>query len=599
MEKATKGLVLIAGVLFLAACGGSSSPATPSATPPQQPSPPPPPPPLPPPPPPPPKETTIAFSANPTLVAPGAATELRWSSPNAEHCTALGAWSGTRATGGREISYVIIEATEFRLRCEGPDGIAERTARVEPEPPLRITDKYGRTLGGDRELVLVDWEGQMANPAIEFYLHPTERLALPATVLIQTDHPRLYLDNPRSGTETGAQRTIKLESGEPVLARISSFSDDDTTDGDHQLHIKATGAGGETAEWSIRVREIDHDRARPFDFPVTVDFAQDTEGYFDSEKKRGLMRKALENWAYFIADMELDTVSAGSEKTTLWHSHPTGFVDSYQVSNGSEYNGFLLYAQGITSGARRSGGDASKHAFQASRGTELPLRRSGSVQIEVEGEYRVPGWFLSDGADDAWHPWWETADLLHTAQHEIGHAMIFSDALPNAKTFRESRQVTDERVRAYFGAYPSVDRNLHLHDAIDPESLKGAFGNHLGGPMLTRRWMITKLDLLVAQAIGYKLRPTSAFRALAVTTASALPGGYAALPYAAPIEAVGGIPFYHWTVAVGALPEGLELDAFDGVLYGTPSETGTFEFTVEVEEYGGQTMTRTITLEIT
>lgn len=95
--------------------------------------------------------------------------------------------------------------------------------------------------------------------------------------------------------------------------------------------------------------------------------------------------------------------------------------------------------------------------------------------------------------------------------------------------------------------------------------------------MLTRRWIPTKLDLLVAQAIGYKLRPTSAFETLSID---------------------GDIPFYHWTLAVGALTDGLELDAFDGVIYGTPTETGRFEFTVEVEEYGGTAVTRTFTLEV-
>jgi hypothetical protein len=47
------------------------------------------------------------------------------------------------------------------------------------------------------------------------------------------------------------------------------------------------------------------------------------------------------------------------------------------------------------------------------------------------------------------------------------------------------------------------------------------------------------------------------------------------------LDATGGVDFYRWDVASGALPEDLALDSV-GVLSGIPAETGTFDFQVRV-----------------
>ena len=60
----------------------------------------------------------------------------------------------------------------------------------------------------------------------------------------------------------------------------------------------------------------------------------------------------------------------------------------------------------------------------------------------------------------------------------------------------------------------------------------------------------------------------------------------------------GGNPFYDWSVSAGRLPDGLILDRFDGVVFGTPTRTGTYEFTVQVEEYGGDVASETYTLTV-
>lgn len=67
--------------------------------------------------------------------------------------------------------------------------------------------------------------------------------------------------------------------------------------------------------------------------------------------------------------------------------------------------------------------------------------------------------------------------------------------------------------------------------------------------------------------------------AFVITTASPLPTGTAGVSYSQTFAATGAPAPYSWAVTAGALPPGLALSAA-GVLSGTPSTPGTFNFTV-------------------
>ena len=84
--------------------------------------------------------------------------------------------------------------------------------------------------------------------------------------------------------------------------------------------------------------------------------------------------------------------------------------------------------------------------------------------------------------------------------------------------FKTAGTVNDAAVVAYHGSAPAIDASDHLNGSLDRLSRKGAFGYEYFGDVPARRWTITKLDLLVAQAIGYTLRATSAFAPLAIGT---------------------------------------------------------------------------------
>jgi hypothetical protein len=67
--------------------------------------------------------------------------------------------------------------------------------------------------------------------------------------------------------------------------------------------------------------------------------------------------------------------------------------------------------------------------------------------------------------------------------------------------------------------------------------------------------------------------------ALAITTTT-LPGGSVSAAYSATVSATGGAQPYIWSITSGSLPAGLSINSASGVISGTPTTTGTSDFTV-------------------
>jgi len=86
-------------------------------------------------------------------------------------------------------------------------------------------------------------------------------------------------------------------------------------------------------------------------------------------------------------------------------------------------------------------------------------------------------------------------------------------------------------------------------------------------------------------------------RRVSITTNSPLPSGTAGTAYSQTLVANGGTPPYTWSVTAGALPAGLSLSSA-GVLSGTPTTTGTANFTVRAADSGTQTATKAFALTI-
>ncbi len=71
---------------------------------------------------------------------------------------------------------------------------------------------------------------------------------------------------------------------------------------------------------------------------------------------------------------------------------------------------------------------------------------------------------------------------------------------------------------------------------------------------------------------------------------STSPGGTDGIAYAFQYHSIGGRKPIVWDISAGTLPTGLLLDA-DGLLSGTPSAPGTFDFTVRATDNTGRVAT--------
>ena len=85
---------------------------------------------------------------------------------------------------------------------------------------------------------------------------------------------------------------------------------------------------------------------------------------------------------------------------------------------------------------------------------------------------------------------------------------------------------------------------------------------------------------------------------LTILTTS-LPDGYLNVASTILMNASGGTTPYTWSIASGALPTGVSLASNTGVISGTPTATGTFNFSVRVTGANGQSATKTFNIIVT
>lgn len=478
-----------------------------------------------------------------------------------------------------------------------------------------LVDRFCRDVT-DSGLTLLDWQGHLANPAIGVRLVPPAGQTFPIHVTATTDAPRVYFDLGGRERRSGGQRfmapsaDVGVADAGSLSFRIAIWPDRDGADEQHTLHLVL----GSTA-LDVPLHVLDQDAVDPNrGWPITVDYSRDDGGFFGaSAPNRAVIEQAAGDWGYFFDATGLDPVAAGTERTTVddfdgWYgARPV-------VTNTASYTGYLLYAVGIHTVEVRSTGYPSAGPVRQRRGgVEVPGRlcRSGAVEMEVLGNYAPAGWSASTSDDD----WYAIdnltdlpADLASIAHHELGHALFFENGYPRfvAGVERSNGSIaygslTSPEIAAYFGSALQIDHRSHFSTglqlmgitdgALDPASGLGAFGNEYAdyGTLPRRRWLITRLDLLAAEAIGYPLRrDLTPFVPLALDT-PALPAAARGSAYDFGFTAHGGVPAYQWSVSSGTLPRGVRLDHRSGQLSGTPAASGTFSFEVRVEDQLGAT----------
>ena len=85
---------------------------------------------------------------------------------------------------------------------------------------------------------------------------------------------------------------------------------------------------------------------------------------------------------------------------------------------------------------------------------------------------------------------------------------------------------------------------------------------------------------------------------LSVSTPSTLPYGSTGTAYSQTLAAAGGVPPYAWSIFSGTLPPGLTLSA-SGAITGTPTVSGNYVFSVQVQDSTSLTYTAPFSLTVT
>jgi hypothetical protein len=131
-------------------------------------------------------------------------------------------------------------------------------------------------------------------------------------------------------------------------------------------------------------------------------------------------------------------------------------------------------------------------------------------------------------------------------------------------------------------------------------SLSGGDNRNLGGtPTLagTYNFTIRVTDDSSPQQIATKPMTLVIAGPLTITNSSPLPPAAVGVPYPEVLNATGGTPPYTWALASGSLPAGLFLSSA-GVFSGTPTATGTSNFTVRVTDGNSISVQKAFTLVV-
>ncbi|MCO4762648.1 MAG: putative Ig domain-containing protein [Myxococcales bacterium] len=113
---------------------------------------------------------------------------------------------------------------------------------------------------------------------------------------------------------------------------------------------------------------------------------------------------------------------------------------------------------------------------------------------------------------------------------------------------------------------------------------------------------VASVSIAVSDAKGVKVSrifvlEVKAGGSLVISTSSPLKSATEGKPYSVQLQAKGGEKPHFWGLKSGKLPKGLGLGA-DGVLSGTPTEDGSFQFDIKVLDDGAPTLTATRTFEL-
>lgn len=389
------------------------------------------------------------------------------------------------------------------------------------------------------------------------------------------------MDRPSSLSAGGAWKTVTFQnSSSRIDVQLAIAPDRAGGYGEIEIYQLGFSYNGQTSNTiPIKVTDLDDDFEPKL--PLVFDYRSDSINYlFSKDEYRNASELAVKDWFYFFDYDSFDVVAAGDEVTSLpgnnWQNH-------VQSSNSEPYNGFWIFARSIDE-PYSTGYPTNNQKHHTINGVEVPGRLPRSSNLILQDNPNA-NWFLSTD-DEQWYRTdpYSIDDVYGVVMHEFGHSIVFHNWLPGFKDYSDNPDGA-QRVIDYQGTSVPVGSSAHL---VDDERSWDRLSGHsagYGGVCPPRRWMLTKLTLLIAQEVGWKLREIGPFIAPEIMTEN-LPAGVINKAYSQVIESnMGGVPIYDWTITEGALPEGLSLNRFTGEISGTiGAEVGTYNFTVQLKD---------------
>lgn len=492
-----------------------------------------------------------------------------------------------------------------------------------PLSTSQITEKYETALGNNTEataislydvfgrevtqsgLTLVDWEGPIRNPAMKYLIKGDDALVFPLTVKLSTQELNTSFSLPSTVSTNGPTKTIVLDSiGDLESFLFSFYMDKNFENESFDLYLDYT-LNGQPSRQIIPVSVIDQDYDRDLSYPVVVDFSEVVHPLMVDPKTQDLIVEAAEDWLYYIDGDNIDEIPAGGSSLTI--GGQDHFFAEKRVSNPEPYKGYYLYAFGNSNSGPCvcSTGSPDRESLQTSNGETVPIFRVGALHLNVFGqafETEPTGWEVVSPYDNWIFDGYIGTDMYSLAKHEIGHAMVFENSplfllaqgrdpnnpFPDESIMNVPNGFTSPAIQAYYpgGVVPLFVESLsHLYRVLDPASQTTPYGGGVDTPVMPiGREMLTKLDVLIMESVGYPLRDNAVTRPMALTASNTLQGNLDTL-FEVTLMAEGGIPVYDFSILDGVLPNGLSLDRRTGEISGIPEEAGKFPITFQVRDY--------------
>lgn len=454
---------------------------------------------------------------------------------------------------------------------------------------LMVKDRFDRIIN-NYGVNLIDWQGYLANPYVAVRIQGPDDAVYPLEISISAQGTsRLMFDKPSRLSASGPLATRILNSANENIELLVAIHPDRGGEFEierYTLTITYKDAADLRQDLTLPIRVLDQDSANESPpIPIKIDTRYDnlSTRHFENPQILAAAKQAIEDWFYFFDLKNFDEVPTDDEGIWLagvdWKNH-------IYVTNNEPYTGFWFFLRSF-SGPYSTGYPAATGKYHQRNGGEVEglIHRSAAHILHFNEGAKV----LATLDDERWYEtnMREVTDVYGLVMHEFGHAIAFNSTWQGMANYVAEQGANVSTVIDYQGHSVLLDSSYHIvGDTKGYDRLSGQSGGWVHR-FPERRWMNTKLNLLVASQAGWPLNlKLTPFLKPKITTSN-LPSVAQGCTYRFALSAEGGIPFYDWQIIEGALPPGFSLNAFNGLIEAQDTSltpAGSYSFTVQLRD---------------